>query len=386
MEKGISKYITAAVFIAVLAGFFILNLVIDTPAILESERRPPASFPKLTAKSFADDSFMKGFDEWAQDGFTFRENLRTLRAIMVFYIFQQTDKEGLYIGDTGIGQFRKIDEQAWRQTIGKVNRMAERLQDGSREFNMYIAVIPDKSLYAGRFLPGYDAGTARRLIEEELSPAITAIDLHDSLSAGDFYRTDLHWSQPMTGGVMDQLGGAMGFDSAPAVDLPGFSVNVAGEFKGAYAGQIALPVAPDIIEYVLCDDIAGAAAYYLDPGTQAFLPGEMYYHEALSRGGDPYDFFLNGPQPLIMLESQRGEPVDPEESRPNGRVLYLFRDSFGSSLGPLFLGAYDRVVLIDLRYIDSRILPEFVDFEPGSDVLFLYSSQIFGSPGTMLVS
>ena len=386
MEKGISKYITAAVFIAVLAGFFILNLVIDTPAILESERRPPASFPKLTAKSFADDSFMKGFDEWAQDGFTFRENLRTLRAIMVFHVFQQTDKEGLYIGDTGIGQFRKIDEQAWRQTIGKVNRMAERLQDGSREFNMYIAVIPDKSLYAGRFLPGYDAGTARRLIEEELSPAITAIDLHDSLSAGDFYRTDLHWSQPMTGDVMDELGSAMGFESILKADSTGNSVNIAGEFRGAYAGQIALPIEPDAIEYVINEYIESAGTSYLDPKTQAFQPGEMYYHEALTRGGDPYDFFLNGPQPLIVLESHQGESAVSDDGRPVGRTLYLFRDSFGSSLGPLFLGAYDRVVLIDLRYIDSRILPEFVDFEPGSDVLFLYSSQIFGSPGTMLVS
>ena len=105
--------------------------------------------------------------------------------------------------------------------------------------------------------------------------------------------------------------------------------------------------------------------------------GEIYYPGALTAGGDPYDFFLNGPQALVFLESK--ELV-------SGRTLYLFRDSFGSSLAPLFLGSYDKVVLIDLRYIDSRILTDFVKFESGSDVLFLYSSQVLGSPATLLVN
>jgi len=60
--------------------------------------------------------------------------------------------------------------------------------------------------------------------------------------------------------------------------------------------------------------------------------------------------------------------------------------AFGSSLAPLFLGPYERVVLIDLRYIDSRILTNFVQFEQGADVLFLYSSQILNSPATLLVT
>ena len=369
MDKGVSKYITIAVFVAVLAGFFVLNRVIAPPAILESERRPPATSPALTWQSFSSDTFAADFDKWAQDSFAFREGLRMLRAYMVYNVFQQTDKEGLYTGDTGAGKIQKIDEEAWRQAIGKVNRMAGSIDSP----NVYFAVIPDKSLYAGRYLPGYDAETARRIVGEGLSPSITAIDLTDALTAGDFYKTDLHWSQPMTSEVMAALGESMGFDDVSSGD----GVYVAGEFKGAYAGQVALPMQPDVIEYVANGYIDDATASYLDPKTAAMQPGRIYYPEAISGGGDPYDFFLNGPQPLIVLET------GPETS---GRTLYLFRDSFGSSLGPHFLGAYDKVILIDLRYIDSRILSEYVVFEPDSDILFLYSSQILGSPGTLLVN
>jgi hypothetical protein len=36
-------------------------------------------------------------------------------------------------------------------------------------------------------------------------------------------------------------------------------------------------------------------------------------------------------------------------------------------------------VLIDLRYIDIRLLEQYLTFDGGADVLFLYSSQILNN-------
>jgi hypothetical protein len=91
---------------------------------------------------------------------------------------------------------------------------------------------------------------------------------------------------------------------------------------------------------------------------------------------DPYDLFLRGPQPLIILENQ---------ASVQERELYLFRDSFGSSLAPLLMNAYSKITLIDLRYIHAGLLEEFIEFTPGADVLFLYSSQIFNNPSVLQV-
>ena len=70
-----------------------------------------------------------------------------------------------------------------------------------------------------------------------------------------------------------------------------------------------------------------------------------------------------------------------EIENPNAKTdkrLIIFRDSFGSSITPLLAEAYSEITLVDLRYINSRFLSSYVDFE-NSDVLFLYSTLILNS-------
>ena len=90
-------------------------------------------------------------------------------------------------------------------------------------------------------------------------------------------------------------------------------------------------------------------------------------------GDDPYDVFLSGNQPIVKLKN---DFVD------NDKRLVVFRDSFGSSIAPIISTAYDEVVLVDLRYIMSESLSEYVDFE-NADVLFLYSTLLLNSSMSM---
>jgi len=124
--------------------------------------------------------------------------------------------------------------------------------------------------------------------------------------------------------------------------------------------------------YAICSDISGVDASYLNEKTLEFESGPIYDFERFG-GIDPYDFFLRGPQPLIILEN---------ESAPE-RELYLFRDSFGSSLAPLLTAAYSKIYVIDLRYINFLLLDMFIEFNPGSDVLFMYGSPIFNNPSVL---
>lgn len=64
------------------------------------------------------------------------------------------------------------------------------------------------------------------------------------------------------------------------------------------------------------------------------------------------------------------------------RELILFRDSFGSSLAPLLTSSYQKITLIDLRYISSDLLDSYVRFQD-QDVLFLYSALIWNQSGTI---
>ena len=96
-----------------------------------------------------------------------------------------------------------------------------------------------------------------------------------------------------------------------------------------------------------------------------------YFLDKLTDGTsmDNYDIFLDGPAALITIENPHAE---------TDKELILFRDSFGSSIAPLFAEAYAKVTLVDLRYLSSDYLSQFVEFG-GKDVLFLYSTTILNT-------
>ena len=87
---------------------------------------------------------------------------------------------------------------------------------------------------------------------------------------------------------------------------------------------------------------------------------------------DPYDVFTAGAQSYITIENPNSK---------SNKHLILFRDSFGSSLIPLLAEGYKSIVLVDIRYIQSDFLSNFVDFT-GKDVLFLYSSVVLNNSET----
>ena len=52
--------------------------------------------------------------------------------------------------------------------------------------------------------------------------------------------------------------------------------------------------------------------------------------------------------------------------------LIVFRDSYGSSLIPLLLEGYKKITVVDIRYVSSRILNNYIKFN-NQDILFMYS-------------
>jgi len=363
-RPSLRDILNTVVFIAVIAGLSLLNLLTKPPAILVSERRPPAPPPALSATTVFSGSFMNRFGDYAADSFVFRENFRTLKALTVFGVLLQTDKDGLYFGGAGIGEFKATDPVAAGQTAEKIKRAADTLAGMARDCRIYYAIVPDKSLYAGKYLPGFDLAATERILAGALD-GLPYISLVDCLGADSFYRTDLHWDQSRIESVVRKLGDAMGVNH----DLHGYETMYAGSFQGVYPGQMALPAGSDLMRYL---DLPGLQARRLDDKTLQYEDCPVYDTERF-RGIDPYDLFLLGPQAVVELENPAA----------SGGALYLFRDSYGSSLAPLLAGAYSKVVLIDLRYIDLRVLDQFVEFQPGADILFLYSSQILNNPSVL---
>jgi hypothetical protein len=352
---------------------------------------------------------MKKFGAYATDNFVFRETFRTTRALMVFDVFMQNDKSGLYYdSNVGAGKFDRLNETSIKKAAAKIQKLCEFFPG----LDVYVAVIPDKSEYAKRYLPGFDIDEAQWILSSNLT-GVTLIDLKDAVSGGDFYRTDIHWDQSRLlrdGGVLDVFGEKMSF--ADRLDKS-LGVKTAGTFDGVYTGQLALPLKRDTMTYMTGGVVDAAVVSYFNPTKGEWEDGPMYDVAAVN-GRDPYDVFLRGVQPLIMIENP---------SATTDRQLYLFRDSFGSSFAPLLVSAYRRIVVIDMRYIHSVVLEEYIpsdgdaeDINSGevvasmlqvqdlltasrvlsptqrgfagenADVLFMYSSQILNNPDILMVN
>jgi len=353
-----------AVLLVLIGGLSVLNLFTEAPFILESERRVPDRMPTLSPQTLTSGDFMDGFEPFAADHFPFREQFRTLRAITVFGPLLQTDKDGVYLDAHGIGSFAAIDTASIEQAADRIQVVA----DGLDGLNIFFAFIPDKSIYAGRTLPGFDPVAAERILRERLPDSFTFIPLVDAMSADSFYRTDLHWDQVQIEGVVEALRAAMDLE----VDWGQFTRELAGDFLGVYAGQLALPVRPEPL-YILTNP--NVTAFYLNMGSRELEAGPVYDLDRFL-GIDPYDIFLSGAQPLVVLENPNAT---------SDRHLYLFRDSFSSSLAPILASAYARITLIDFRFLDLRTLHQLVEFRPGSDALFLYSSGILNNSDMLLI-
>lgn len=346
---------TAAVFLAVLFGFSLLHLALPDREVSRSERRRLAQLPPLSS------GFSDKLEEYMLDQFPLREQLRTVNSLVRLYGLGQADIHGIYL--QGGGAFRMdgpLQEKQVRHAAAVFSAVQEKYFPS---LPAHYVIVPDKNAKAETSRPRLDTETLRGIVREAL-PGMTEIDIWDLLSADDYYKTDPHWRQerllPVAAAICEALG----------ADAPGtFTEKALSPFYGAYYGQAALPMAPDTLTYLESADTK--AAEVTGPELDGAQP---VYRPELLDGTDGYDVFLSGAQAVLTVTSPNVH---------NGRHLVLFRDSFGSSLAPLLLGSFERITLVDLRYISAARLTDYADLSDATDVLYLCSTAVWNNGGTL---
>lgn len=224
---------------------------------------------------------------------------------------------------------------------------------------VYYGIIPDKSFYAKDQITSFQEHD--KIIETlaQVLAGWTEIDLTDSLMLSDYYNTDPHWRQDALGAVLSTMGEAMDFE----IDADAFSFVEYDGFIGSYRRSVEALTGETIGIFSSSATENSVVDNYQYPNQT-----EVYSMELMS-GDNPFDLFLNGASPLITI-------TNPEAA--SERKLVIFRDSYGSSLAPLLLEAYSEITLVDLRYMASSLLPDFVDFTD-KEVLFLFSDELANS-------
>lgn len=356
-----NKIITFS-FVLFLLLMLVLNIILPDKKISESERRSLEGYPSLTIETLFNDEFFKKLEKYQLDQMVFREKFRTVKAITEFSIFRKNDNNNIFIKNDYVFKM----EYPYNQNY--VYKMSEKMNEIYNTYlkgmNVYYSIIPDKNYFIKdndkHLFIDYDDMIF--ILNNEVKN-MEYIDIFSCLSIEDYYRTDIHWKQENLGKVFNALGEKMHFTNTFNNNL--YEKKLFSSFYGSYYGQAALPVKPDELTYMTNESIEGAIVdNYEYTGDDRSLQ-KVYPTEKLS-GIDSYDVFLYGATPFIQIEN-------PESS--SGKELIIFRDSFASSLAPLLISEYSKITLIDLRYVNSTILGELLDFG-NQDVLFLYNTSL----------
>ncbi|MBQ1190148.1 MAG: hypothetical protein IIX57_07035 [Lachnospiraceae bacterium] len=355
--------VVTSVMAAVLFGCSVLAWTKETDAFSDSERRELAKFPKFSVETMMDGSFMEDFEAYTLDQFPFRDLFRKLKARIVFDVWGQKDNNDIYIADGYASKMEyPLSKPMLDHAVNRFEYLYETyLQDAE---DIYFAIVPDKNYFLAE-QNGYLSLDYEELISymNEKTDYMTPIDLTGQLKLEDYYYTDTHWRQENLTDLADYLLEAMGAESE---EQEYQKIEPEIPFYGVYYGQAALPMEPDTLNYLTNEMLEDCKVFTYETGKPVEIP--MYDMEKAA-GKDPYEMFLSGTRPILTIENPH---VD------NGEELIVFRDSFGSSLVPLLAKAYEKITILDIRYVNSSMLGQFVEFGD-QDVLFLYSTMLLNS-------
>ena len=337
-------------------GFMIINIVTKNKELSYSERRYLATLPEITVENIFNGTITNSLETYLADHFVLRDTFRSIKTIFNLKVFNKKDTNNLYyennhifkieypLRDTKIDNFTK-----------KINKIYETyLKDN----NVYLSIIPDKNYYSNNDYLKLDYNKLINSVKNNINENIKYINITNSLTLDDYYRTDIHWKQENLSHVVNTLSKEMNFQI-----MNDFKENVYDNFYGTYYGQLGLKVEPDKLTYLTNDIIDNATIKDLDSETTT-----VYEVSSLGKM-DSYDVFLSGATPLVEITSN---------NTSSQKELIIFRDSFSSSLAPLMLDGYKKITLIDIRYMSSSLLENYVTYT-NQDVLFLYNTTIINN-------
>ena len=326
-----------------------------------TERRPLDQLPTLNVETIFSGKFMTEFEAYTLDQFPLRDVFRSLKAVTHKYVFGQTDNNDVYIVDDYVSKIDyPLSEKAMDNAVKKFQNIYKNYIEGSNA-KVYYSIIPDKNSFLAEKngYPAYKFEDMETYMKDKISN-MTYIDIAGLLSIEDFYYTDTHWKQENILDVAVALGTAMGTPLEAEYE----KVTLDVPFYGVYYGQLGLPIEPDAISYMNNALFENCIITNHENGQK--IP--MYSMEK-AEGRDPYEMFLSGSLSVITIENPNATTE---------KELVIFRDSFGSSLTPLLVEGYQKITILDARYLNETMIGKFVTFED-QDVLFIHSSGVINN-------
>lgn len=349
MNDKIKDIVVTIIFLFTVISLFLINVIKEDTDISVAERRKLATMPELTTKSLFDGTYFKKFDSYVTDQFVERDAFRKIK--IDIELSTKGEYNNLYLyNDYIIEEIFPLNSNSINNLTNKINYIKDTyLNDNS---NIYYTIIPDKNYFINNGNLKLNYNKLQDMMKNNLSN-INYINIFDKLTLDNYYKTDTHWKEEDLFNVANTIANQMNFDITN-----NNVVNTITTFKGSYAGRLSVTKDIDTIKTISNPSIDNSSVYNYE--TKKYT--DIYDYTKIN-SLDKYDIYLSGAVPIIDIINN---------NTSSDKELIVFRDSYGSSLIPLLIEGYKKITVIDIRYISSKILNKYIDFND-QDVLFMYS-------------
>ena len=349
MNDKIKDIVVTIIFLFTVISLFLINVINKDTDISVAERRKLATMPELTTKSLFDGTYFKKFDSYVTDQFVERDAFRKIK--IDIELSTKGEYNNLYLYDDYIiEEIFPLNSNSINNLTNKINYIKDTyLNDNS---NIYYTIIPDKNYFINNGNLKLNYNKLQDMMKNNLSN-INYINIFDKLTLDNYYKTDTHWKEEDLFNVANTIANQMNFDITN-----NNVVNTITTFKGSYAGRLSVTKDIDTIKTISNPSTLNSSVYNYE--TKKYT--DIYDYTKIN-SLDKYDIYLSGAVPIIDIINN---------NTSSDKELIVFRDSYGSSLIPLLIEGYKKITVIDIRYISSKILNKYIDFND-QDVLFMYS-------------
>ena len=349
MNDKIKDIVVTIIFLFTVISLFLINVIKEDTDISIAERRKLATMPELTTKSLFDGTYFKKFDSYVTDQFIKRDTFRKIK--IDIELSTKGEYNNLYLYDDYIiEEIFPLNSNSINNLTNKINYIKNTYLNNNS--NIYYTIIPDKNYFVNKGNLKLDYNKLQDMMKNNLTN-LNYINIFDKLTLNNYYKTDAHWKQEDLFNVANTIANQMNFSLTN-----NNVINTVTTFKGTYAGRLSVTKDIDTIKTISNPSTLNSSVYNYE--TKKYT--DIYDYTKIN-SLDKYDIYLSGAVPIIDITNN---------NTSSDKELIVFRDSYGSSLIPLLIEGYKKITVIDIRYISSKILNKYIDFND-QDVLFMYS-------------
>ena len=359
MKKTINKVFFAA-FFTLWCVITVANAVKKPITFSENESRYLAEFPSFSWNKLIEGDFMRAIDDYFNDQFIKRDQWISVQSVTE-YALGKRETNGVYFGKNRLlPKIALPDSAVISANIKGINDFTARTGLAS-----YLMLVPSAGAVQPQNLPlfAHDWGEEQTIADiTARTQGVSSVDavqiLNQNTDKTLYYGTDHHWTQYGAYLAYTQFCAAAGITPQPYI-----ASIISCDFNGTlYSKSGARFVPGDSIEAFQtpydggCDILDGDRLTHYD---------SIYFPEYLNKK-DKYAYFLGTNKPLVTIYS----------TNHTGKSLLMFKDSYAHCFAPLLLSEYDKITLVDLRYVNGK-LADIVNSSDYDAVLHLYSVDTF---------